>query len=285
MSRDRYSPKTKTRPAARRKKTSSTRRGARAGATRRRSQRRYDYTVSALLPRLRRQALDLNASRVTALLLAGVMIAFLVWFFVDESFYVYAAQVRGNSLVTADEVYQAGGLDMMSIFFLDPRQVAQDIDRALHGVTQVRVQLQLPGRVSVDIREQDVRYLWHTLGSAFLVDGEGHILKEDDGTHAGLLVVRDLDDQEVHPGDQVDCTALVAAGRLHSLLPEVQMFEYSRARGVSVSDARGWRVYFGDDQRLEEKVATLQALLVKLAQQQKSVQVIDLRFVESPYYQ
>jgi hypothetical protein len=149
--------------------------------------------------------------------------------------------------------------------------------------------------VSVDVREPEVRYLWRSTDAAFLVDGEGHILKVDDGyslaggdgTHAGLLVIQDLDSQSrlLRPGDQVDHMALNAVGRLHGLLPEVQAFEYSKDKGVSLSDVRGWRVYFGNDEDLAEKVATLQALLLKLAQERKTVKVIDLRFVDSPYYQ
>jgi len=258
----------------------STRRGlAPSGA------RQYHYATSGVLPRLRLQALELNASRATALFLAGVMMALLVWFFVDERFYVYAAEVRGNSLVTAGEVYRAGGLHTMSIFYIDRQKVAQDIEHGLPSVTQVRVQCQLPARVSIHVREEDVRYVWRLADAAFLADGAGRILKVDDGAHAGVVVIQDLDNQPVRPGDQVDRVAFNAVGRLHSLLPEVQVFEYSKARGVSLSDARGWRAYFGDDQRLAEKVATLQALLLKLEQEHKSAKVIDLRFAESTYYQ
>ncbi len=245
----------------------------------------YQYADSRFLPRLRLEALELNASRTLALILAATTMALLVWFFADERFYVYTVQVQGNALVTADEVYQAGGLQAMSIFYVDRQAVAQGIAGGIPGVTQVRVQSELPARVLVQIQEQDVRYLWRLADASFLVDGEGHILKADDGTHGGLLVIQDLDNQQVQPGDQVDSVALSAVGRLRAMLPAVQVFEYSRDRGVSLSDARGWRVYFGDDQQLVEKVATLQALLNKLAQENKSAQVIDLRFVSSPYYQ
>jgi cell division septal protein FtsQ len=288
MTKDKQSIKRGKRTPLRRKAIGASPASPRRSGTVRRYRPRgkeYQYAASDLLPRLRLQALELNPSRVLALSLAGLMMALLVWFFVDERFYVYAAEVRGNSLLTADEVYQAGGLHTMSIFYIDRQQVAQNIEHGVPGVTQARVQCQLPGRVSVHIREQDVRYLWRLADTAFLADGEGRILKVDDGAHAGLLVIQDLDNQPVRPGDQVDPVALNAVGRLHGLLPEVQVFEYSRARGVSLSDARGWRVYFGDDQQLAEKVATLQALLLKLTQEHKSAKVIDLRFVASPYYQ
>jgi cell division septal protein FtsQ len=305
MTRDQHSAKKGTRTSTRRKRTRtpasfsageqrSRRGGAQAGAAIRRSgtrraavsgARQYQYAASGVLPRLRLRAPELNVSRVIAFALAGVMMALLVWFFVDERFYVYTAEIRGNSLVTADEVYGASGLHAMSIFYIDRQKVAQGITQHLPSVSRVRVQCQLPGRVSIQVSEEDVRYIWRVADAGFLADAEGRILKADDGAHAGLVVVQDLDNKPVQPGGQVSREALNAAGGLHGLLPEVQVFEYSEDRGVSLFDARGWRVYFGDDQRLAEKVATLQALLLKLEQEHKSVKVIDLRFAGSSYYQ
>jgi cell division septal protein FtsQ len=291
--RDQHSAEKRKRTAGRRQRTRSAAASGRGQGSRRSAglrpvrsgARPYQYAVSGALPRLRLQALELNASRAMALFLAAVMMALLVWFFADERFYVYAAEVQGNSLVTADEVYRVGGLHTMSIFYIDRQKVAQNIERGLPSVTQAHVQCQLPARVSIQVSEEDVRYLWSLADATFLADGAGRILKVDDGAHAGLIVIQDLDNQPVRPGDQVARMAFTAVSRLHSLLPEVQVFEYSRARGVSLSDARGWRVYFGDEQRVADKVATLKALLVKLEQEHKSVQMIDLRFPDSPYYQ
>jgi hypothetical protein len=139
--------------------------------------------------------------------------------------------------------------------------------------------------VRIRIREQDVHFVWHTMGTTFLVDGEGRVLKVNHGAHEGLILVHDLDDRPLEAGDQVDRVALNAASRLHSLLPEVTAFEYSRARGVSLLDPRGWRIYFGDDQSLEEKVANMHAVLQKVASRGGSVKYIDVRFVGSPYYE
>jgi hypothetical protein len=116
------------------------------------------------------------------------------------------------------------------------------------------------------------------------VDGEGKVLKVDDGSHEGLISIRDLDDRPLEPGDQVDRVALRTAQHLHSLLPEVTGFEFSRDKGISLVDVRGWRIYFGDDQSVSEKVASMHAVLQKIADRRDSVQVIDVRFVGSPFY-
>jgi hypothetical protein len=79
--------------------------------------------------------------------------------------------------------------------------------------------------------------------------------------------------------------ALTTVERLHSLLPEIRAFEYSQEKGVSLYDARGWRIFFGDDRALAEKVASMRALLQKIASRGETVKLIDLRFVGSPYYE
>jgi len=238
-----------------------------------------------VVPRLRLGAIGISRSQALALLIVLSMFTLLVWFFVDTRFFVYEAEVQGNALVSADDVYRASGLDTMSIFYVNRSQVAESIHHQVLGVAEVQVDCQLPSRVHIRIHEQDVHFVWRTMGTAFLVDGEGRVLKVDDGSHEGLLSIRDLDDRPLEPGDRVSQVALNAVSLLHSLLPEVGGFEYSRAKGVSLFDARGWRMYFGDDQALEKKVANMHAVLQKIARSGDPVKFIDLRFVGSPYYE
>jgi cell division septal protein FtsQ len=279
------SPKQGKRMAVRRRKRTfehvvplSVREGSQGGGVSSRSR-------AGVASRMRSRAVGWTWSRVLALLIAVTMAALVVWFFADPSFYVYEAQVEGTALVSEDAVYRASGLDTLSIFYVSRSVAAEDIARQVLGVIAARVDCQLPGQVRIRIREQDVRFLWRTAGAAFLVDGGGQVLKVDDGTHHGLISISDLNDGSLKPGDQVDRAALNAARQLSSLLPEVSDFEYSQHKGISVLDARGWRLYFGDDRSLEQKVASMRALLHKIQSEGVSVKYIDLRFVGSPYYE
>lgn len=238
-----------------------------------------------VLPRLRLGAAGFTWSKVLASLILSAMVALLVWFFVDPRFYVYGAEVRGDTLVSAADVYRASGLDTMSIFYVNRGQVADNIGRQVVGVVGVQIDCQPPARVHILIREQEAAFVWHTMGTALLVDGEGQVLKVDDGPHEGLLSVQDLDNRTLGPGDQVDRVALNTVDRLHSLLPDVWTFEYSQVWGVSLLDARGWRIRFGDDESLVEKVATMHAIVKRIVSTGESVKLIDLRFLGSPYYE
>ncbi len=237
--------------------------------------------ASGLLSRTR----NLTWSRLLSLSIAAAVVALLVWFFADLRFYVYEAEVQGLVLVDANEVYGASNLDGLSIFFVDRGQVAERISEEVLGVVAAQVDCQLPGRVRIQVREREPRLVWRTGNTAFLVDGGGTVLKADDGSHEGLVAIRDLTDRPLEPGDTVDAVALSAANQLRHLLPEAIAFEYSSEKGLSLVDARGWRIYFGDDQSLPQKVASMRAVLQRIVSEGRSATVIDVRFVGSPYYQ
>jgi cell division septal protein FtsQ len=222
-------------------------------------------------------------------LLAGILVlgcvGLLVWFFVDLRFYIFETSMEGNVLVDNNALYQASDLNGYSIFYIDRAEVADRIRGQVPGIEQVYVECRLPNELSIRIEQGDVRFIWHTAGTAYLVDGAGRVLQADDGAHGGLLSILDLDDRPLRPGEHVATQALTTVERLHSLLPEIRAFEYSEEMGVSLHDARGWRICFGDDRALAEKVASMRALLLKIASRGETAKLIDLRFVGSPYYE
>ncbi len=251
----------------------------------RRSRRAYGHSVAATLPGLRVRTVPWTGSRVLALLGLLVVSGVLAWFFLDARFYIYGANVQGNSMLSATEVYQASQLDGMSTFYLDRAEVARRICEAIPGVTSVRVEYRWPSQVSILIREQDVRFVWHTQpGAAFLVDGAGLVLKLDSGSHPDLLDIRSLDAVQLKPGEHVERVALSAASALHSLLPQASAFDYSRLKGIQWVDEQGRRIFFGDDRRLDEKMACMRTLVAKIERDGSKAEFIDVRFVESPYY-
>lgn len=237
------------------------------------------------MPRLRVGAASMSSSRVLALAISLAMVVLLFWFWLDLRFYVFDVEIKGNELVSADEVYRASLLEGRSIFYVNRADVAKNIRETIPGVMEVQVECQLPASVRISIHEQDVCFIWRTAGATFLVNGEGLVLKTDDGRNGKLIAIQDLDKRPLKPGDRVDQIALSAASHLHELIPGAKTFEYSKALGIILADARGWRVYFGDDQQLPQKVALMQALLDRLAREGRSIRLLDLRFLANPYYE
>jgi len=250
----------------------------------RRRKSTYGFAISSALPGLRWGDVRISGTRVLSALLLVAMLVLLGWFFIDPSFFVYEAQVQGNALLSAEDLFQASGMNTLSVFFVDRAQVAQRIQQAILGVTAVHVDVQWPNRVAISVREQDVRFVWRNAAEAFLVDGMGQVLMADDGAHPEMLTVNDLDNRPLKPGDKVDRVGLNAVSGLHSLLPEVKAYDYSQTKGVSCVDEHGWRIYFGDDQLLVKKVACMRALLQDIANKRATVEFIDVRFVDGAYF-
>ncbi len=110
-------------------------------------------------------------------------------------------------------------------------------------------------------------------------------MKADDGRNGNLITIEDLDRRSVKQGGRVDRIALSTASHLHELIPGAKAFQYSKAIGIILVDARGWRVYFGDDQQLPEKVALMRTVFDRLAREGRSIKLLDVRFVANPYYE
>jgi hypothetical protein len=64
----------------------------------------------------------------------------------------------------------------------------------------------------------------------------------------------------------------------------VQVFGYTRDKGVIVNDSRGYQVFFGVEGDMKLKVACYHALAEQVAANGESIDYIDVRFEKSPFY-
>jgi cell division septal protein FtsQ len=173
----------------------------------------------------------------------------------------------------------------MSIFYVNPTRTAERILRSLPAVAHAAVQCRWPNRVSIQIEERGARYAWETAGGQFLLDGQGRVVRLDDGSGEGLVLIRDLDREPVQIGDDVDQAPLRTAAQLRLLLPQVQSLEYSRDKGLSFVEEHGWRVFVGDDQDLQQKVATFRTVVQHLEARGASARFIDVRYEGCAHYE
>jgi cell division septal protein FtsQ len=222
------------------------------------------------------------SSRAVGLLLALALLATLAYVFLSDAYYVYEVTVHGNALVSAEEILEQTATQGYSVFFINPRQVEARIS-ALPDVREAEVVVSLPSQMVIEVRERQARVAWQTGEHRYGVDEEGLIVSL--GAAAGPnIVVRDLDTAPLQLGERVDLQAVSAAETYHSLLSEVSEFEYSSEHGLSYQNEYGWRVYLGDGEGAELKVAIVDALVDRLAGQAETVECIDVRFPESPLY-
>ncbi len=258
-------------------------------AARRRTRRNRTYNLvlpfEGALARAGVQALPWSFSRVLAAGLLLISLAVLTWFFVDTQFYVYEATVSGVDRLSAEQVFRASGANEHSIFFLDGGSLTQNILAALPGVREAQVAIRMPNLLTLRIVEAEARFVWRSQVGSWLLDADGNVLRADDGSEPTALTVVDLSARSLNLGDRVPESPLLTATALHRLLPEIRTFQYADAEGVSLADARGWKILIGNAEQLEHKVATMQAIVRQVALENRPVNLIDVRYTGSPYYE
>ncbi|MDH4209046.1 MAG: FtsQ-type POTRA domain-containing protein [Anaerolineae bacterium] len=249
-----------------------------------RGRRFYDQAVAQKRLRTRRtsRAHSAVASRIAALLLAAALLASLAVMFGSDSYYVYEIGVQGSFLVSPRQILDQTQIEGYNVFFIDPRAAEERIE-ALPDIRDAAVQLGLPNRMVVVVRERQARVVWRVGDQRFGVDEEGLIVSLG-GQDEPEVVITSLDSPPTQPGDQVDLQPVAAAEEYRDLLPGATNFEYSAQNGLSYRNEHGWQVYLGDGDNAALKAAILQALVLKLTTQGATVESIDVRCPESPLY-
>jgi cell division septal protein FtsQ len=220
--------------------------------------------------------------KLASLLLALVLLSLMAYFFVSDAFYVYDATVLGSNLVSADEIFGQTDVEGFSIFFIDSKELEEAISR-LPDIREAEVQLSLPNRMMVNVRERQARVVWQTGQERYGVDDEGTVVSLPTGIEPSIII-RDLDSTPRQPGEHVELDIIAAAERYQALLPGLTEFGYSQQYGLSLENEHAWRIHLGGGEGAEVKVAIMRALVERLESQGAAVEFIDLRFPDSPHY-
>lgn len=225
----------------------------------------------------------LNTQRLPGLALALVCLFIAAFLFTDSRFFVYDAEVTGNRYVSADAVYAASGADTLSIFFVSPEAIRQRILEQLPGLADVRVAVDLPGRLCVAVTERKVQFVWEAEGQVYLADEGGTILG---GAEAPMdaLRIRCTEGCALAPGQALDPAVLETVSTLSGLLGAARTFEYSPVDGVCWRNGRGWLIRFGVGGDLLQKVAVMQSITADLADKGIEPQFLDVGVPSRPYY-
>jgi len=223
-----------------------------------------------------------NAQRMPGLVLAASAFVLLAYLFASPRFFVYGAEVTGTHLLSAEQVYQASGADMNSIFFLAPRAMEARLLKTLPALERAKVSLGLPAVLHIRVVEKTVRYVWEVAGQSFLADERGVVIGT--GT-AGpdALHIRASEGAAPTSGQALDTAVLDTARGLSELLG-TKTFEYSSRQGIGWRSGQGWPVYFGLGGDLAQKVAVMRTLSADLARQGVKPQFLDVSVPGRPFY-
>jgi hypothetical protein len=117
-----------------------------------------------------------------------------------------------------------------------------------------------------------------------LVDVDGVVLREGDGM-LPVILVREAPVPE--PGDRIDKEAVritqQLAPRLDSLGLNDAQFDYRPSSGITLI-SRGRRVALGFADNLDAKVDAYRAIRDHLNETQTVAELVDVRFLDRPYF-
>ena len=195
---------------------------------------------------------------------------------------IVQVEVRGQSLLSREEISRAAGAVGLSVFAVDREAVARAVV-ALGVVRRVDVSLALPGTLGVQVVEYEPRYVWQTGPSAYLVDERGVVL----GAAPAGTALPGLKEQETklyRRGDRVDPQALNVAAQLRARWPatlgELPALELGRD-GLVLNGGK-WRADLGEPRDLEAKLLALSAIFTREGTTARPV-YLDLRLPERPF--
>ena len=208
----------------------------------------------------------------------------------DESFFVYEAQIVGAQHLDTRAIYQAAGVDKQSIFWINPQQVAKNVAR-LQGVKSVRVRCGLTDSVVIHVEERQPLLLWRSEAQHldWWLDDEGVVLPyHGDPNSERTVFVVDYSERQLKAGDRIQPDGLAASVlQMAASLPGVRVFFYEADRGLSFTqqtEAGQWPVYVGTSDDLPRKIQVTEVLTKYLETNGIRPTYVDVRWASRPVY-
>lgn len=205
---------------------------------------------------------------------------------------VTAAQVTGNQLITPTEVNAVMNLTGQPIFMLNPADLETRLRLNYPELVSVRVSVDLPNLVTVNILERKPVIRWEQFGSYTWVAEDGVAFRPR-GELVGLISVVAESAPPVYEGEAdplnpigfISVEMVQAVQGLGAYVPPGQSILYDELMGFGWDDPRGWRVYFGSTAHdVALKMRVYESMVDSLAQRGIRPALINVTYPTAPYY-
>lgn len=211
-------------------------------------------------------------------------------------FHAAAPQIAGNERISADEINTALGSTGESIFLLRSADLENQLRRSFPDIEAAQVSVSLPNRITVSLVERKPVVLWQQGSGITWIDANGVAFRPR-GDAAGLVAVAaagappaaapapDATPDPLNPPQFISPDLVKAIQTLAPEVPQGTAMEYDPKYGLGWSDARGWKVYFGNTAKdMPVKMQVYKALVDSLAQQGIQPTFISVQYANAPYY-
>jgi cell division septal protein FtsQ len=155
-------------------------------------------------------------------------------------------------------------------------------------IKDATISYRFPSQIVVKVDERTKAFAWKSGATTFDVADDGTVLGIAEGSPTGPTVV-DADNRPLTAGDRVDNKVLEMVQQLRTELPnkvglQGQEFRQSQTEGVSVTTANGLQIIFGTSEDWTSKLPVLRTVLDEGKKKGLSLQYIDLRLKNRPYF-
>jgi cell division septal protein FtsQ len=237
---------------------------------------RTSATVTALpLPHLNARAWQFSHYVALLLMIGSVVLLSLV--FTDSTFALTQMVVTDNNYLGREQILQQAHVSGVNIFRIDPQQVNTRLETMLPQIKEAHVRLGIPNQIAIQVVEREPVLLYGHGAQSYWVDTEGHLFPATT-QRADLPVLVDEDGTARHDSSVLNPVIWQTIQQVAAIMPETTEFHYRHVYGLFFISPEGWRVYLGEAENMEAKLSLWQTLHRQLLQENRSVQIVDLRY-------
>ena len=248
--------------------------------------RRVDVPLSSPGAEIRLPAIPTvsNKWRLVSGILAVSIFMFLTLVTKAGIFQVNGIQIQGLERFLEGEIKQAINITGSSIFFINPKNIKEDLQHTYPGLSEVDVQVSWPSQVKISLVERNPVMAWNWDGHVRWVDSNGVAFEPHD---EGLNVVQ-INSAILPPTIKdrfVDPRIVKTVETLALYIPENTQMVFDAEHGLGWHDSRGWVVYFGlNNDNATQKMIVYTALVDYLEGKRITPSIINVEFIEAPYF-
>ncbi|MCI0519545.1 MAG: FtsQ-type POTRA domain-containing protein [Chloroflexi bacterium] len=259
------------------------------------ARRRYDLTLNVPGVEMRLPALpqvSFGMRSVSGLLLA-ILALLLYHLWNSPSYRVQAAQITGLQRLTKNDVGAVLNVRGEPIFTLSPRALEARLSDTFPEFSAVSVEVALPNKVSVTVKERVPVLIWKQDNRTLLVDASGVAfpLREPAVGLPGLVVeahgaplAQEGEAGLNQPLRLLPVEMVSAILSLRGYVPANTSIVFDSVHGLGWKDAGGWEVYLGKVADVDMKLKLYQEILKKLDKEDIMPALISIEFPHAPYY-
>jgi cell division septal protein FtsQ len=250
------------------------------------SRTRFDVALAQRAQRRPSRLPRVHGWVVIAVATIALVVLGVRWFSGDD-WRINAIEVKNNIGVPVEAIIGASALQGEHFQFADLDKAAKAVDN-LPGVEAAQVTCAWNGQTLCTILIQPARAMafWESSRGNVWNDYEGKLQRALDAVQAKLTIYVEEGEPPALT-ERVNPRLLRAMNELLAAQPAVTRYAYSREYGLIWLNEDKWRVRLGDapyDGVMSEKLKLARALRTQLKAQGVRPKVLDVRFVEAPYY-